>query len=104
MLEITLYYIKDEYDIINIEDGYLLLENKKYFPVISYEDKYNTFTFIINENTKYTMNINLNNRFYDCFTQPLFKNEEELHPLECKINFEEVEQEELSSDEEDSYG
>jgi hypothetical protein len=104
MIEITLYYIKDKYDIFNIEDGYLLLEHKKYFPVIDYQEDYNLFTFIIDENIKYTMKINLNNNFYDCFTQSLFRNDEELHPLEYKINFEEIEHEEFTIDEEDSYG
>jgi hypothetical protein len=106
MLEITLYYTKDTDDIYNIEDGYLLLENIKYSPIIDYQENCNQFTFVIDENTKYTMKININNRFYDCFTQPLFRNEEELHPLECKINFEEIEQEEIIyfSEGEDSCG
>jgi hypothetical protein len=106
MIEIVLYFSKDIYDIFNIEDGYLLLDNIKYPAIIEYNENYNLFTFIIDKSVKYTMKININNHVYDCFTQPLFRNNDELHPFDYKISYEELNIKDfVSSDEdEDSYG
>ena len=104
MLHVVLYYIKDIYDVFNIEDGYIIIGNKKFHPVITYNEKYNLFTFYINDSIIYTVKINIDNKFYDCFTQPFYLNEEIMDPLTYQINF--IESESLYSleDEEDSYG
>ncbi len=104
MLQIVLYYNKNIYDIFNVEDGYIIIENRKIYPNITYNEKYNLFTFYIADNITYTVKINIDNKFYDCFTQPLYLNAEIMDPLTYKINF--IESESLYSfdDEEDSCG
>lgn len=104
MLQIFLRYTKDNYDIFNIEDGYIVLEETKYFPTIEYNKNFNLFTFIIDKENTYTIKINLDNKFYDCFTQPLYLNNELIDPLKYQIHFEENEIYVSSEDEEDFYG
>ncbi len=106
MIEIVLYFSKDIYDIFNIEDGYLLLEDKEYPANIQYNKNYNLFTFIIDESVRYTIKINVDNHCYDYFTQSLFKNNEKINTLDYKISYKELNPKDFfSSDEdEDSYG
>jgi len=104
MLQLVFYYIKDIYDVFNIEDGYIVIGNRKIPATITYNEKYNLFTFYVTNNVIYTVKINIDNKFYDCFTQPLYLNEEIVDPLMYQINF--IESENLYSleDDEDSYG
>ena len=104
MISVILQYIKESEDVYHIEDGYLLLETKKYYPTIDYQEDYNIFTFTIDENTKYTMRID--NKAYNCFTQPLNLINENNNLTIYEIIFEEVEKE-ISYciyDDEDSCG
>jgi hypothetical protein len=105
MVNIVLYYTKDVYDIFNIQDGYLIIKDKEFFPTIEYNEKYNKFTFTIDETNIYTMKVNLDNHIYDCFTQDLYLNNEIIDPLMYRINFEEIEDNNSSKeDDEDSCG
>lgn len=104
MIKIVLYYTKDIYDVFNIEDGYIIIEDKKYSPTIEYHEDHNLFTFVINKENTYTVKVNLDNKFYDCFTQPLYLNKELIDPLMYYIDFEEIDKSYSIDEDEDSYG
>jgi len=105
MIFIKLFYIEVEENLYNIEKAYLEIENKLLLGSPEVTEKYTKFSFFIDKDNVYSIQVVNKSNFESYWVEPLYFNNEKVDHTSYEINYEDLE-EELSylAEGYDSYG